>query len=424
MKSGRHFQEFIYAKDELSVKARQTKMSQWNALSVNVIKTRKITCEKLNLPAVLAKSPTKSPPSPKHASPEKEDLDLYNIKYKDQFTESHSSAHGFISVLPTEDILNSSVCTEDEVFQESFETPPEEESCFVKSTTKRCLSLPTYLSSEEETNFDSQVCFRPRRLFEEALNLESYSKSGQSNRVDLRQTNQYLGGYNFPRLQENIHKEKPSDTPHTERMKRTETSFLITCDNNNNSITGQNNLACTKSSFESTKHSRNAFEPRDWEQKVLVLTSDYEFGTESSKKPRDDSETRSRSVALTENISSIVNNTRAEPPTTERQAKSEENSEMPKLQTAVWNYIKRKSTKRKRKNIDAGQAPEKEHLKDSSKSANQESSASEIVRNIAAGICCNDKPSSEVKQYETNSGANFSGNDFEIFSDISEVGVN
>ena len=415
----------MYAKDELSVKARQTKMSQWNALSVNVIKTRKITCEKLNLPAVLAKSPTKSPPSPKLASPEKEDLDLYIIKYKDQFTGSHSSADGFNSVLPTEDTLNSSVCTEDEVFQESFETPPEEQSCFIKSTTKRCLSLPTYLSSEEETNFDSQARFRPRRLFEEALNLESYSKSGQSNRVDLRQPNQDLCGYNFPRLQENIHKEKPNDTPHAARMKRTETSVLITCDNNNNSSTGQNNLACTKSSFESTKHSRNAFERRDWEQKVLVLTSDYEFGTESSKKPRDDSETRSRSVALTENISSIVNNTIAEPPTTKRQAKSEENSEMPKLQTAVWNYIKRKSTKRKRKNIDAGQAPEKEHLKDSSaKSANQESSASEIVRNIAAGICCNDKPSSKVQQNETNSGANSAGNDYEIFSDISEVGVN
>lgn len=397
-------------------------MSQWNALNVNVIKTRKIKCAKLNLPAVLAKSPTnKSPPSPKFASPEKEDSNPYSIEYKEQFTRSHSSADGFISVSRTEDILNSSVCTEDEVFQESFETPPEEESCFIKSTTKRCLSLPTYLSSEEEHNIDSDTCFRPRRLFEEALNLESYSRSGQADRVDLRGPNQGPGDCTFPRLQENIHKEKASNTPHAERMKNAETSFLITCDNNNNANSEHNNFAGTKS-FESTKQSRKVFDARDWEQKVLVLTSDYEFGTELSKKPRDDSDTRSRSVALTENISSIVNNTIAEAPTTERQAKSEANSEMPKLQTAVWNYIKRKSTKRKRKNIGTGQEEKEEHLKDSCKSANQECS-SEIVTNTA-GICCNDEPSSDVKQRETNSREKSAGNHSEIFSDILKVGVN
>ena len=388
-------------------------MSQWNALSVNVIKTQKIKCAKLNLPAVLAKSPAKkSPPSPKFASPGKKDPNLHSTEYKEQFTGSHSSADGFISV----DILNSSVCTEDEVFQESSETPPEEESYFIKSTTKRCLSLPTYLSSEEERNVDSDIYFRPRRLFEEALNLESYRTSVQNNRVDLRGPNQGLGGYSFPRLQENIHKEKASNTPHAERMKNPETSFLITCDNNNNASSEQNNFAGTKS-FESTKLSRQVFDARDWEQKVLVLTSDYEFGTESSKKPRDEGDTRSRSVALTENISSIVNNTIAEAPTTERQAKSEANSEMPKLQTAVWNYIKRKSTKRKRKNIDTGQSEKEGHLKDSSKLPNQECS-SEIVTSTA-GICCNDELPSDVK-HVTNSREKSGENDPHIL----KVGVN
>ena len=354
--------------------ARQTKMSQWNALSVNVIKTRKIECAKLNLPPAFAKSPgRKLTASPIHASTGTESSNSCN---KERLTQS--STDYSISLLSTEESFTSSAYTEDDVFQDSFETPPEKDGCFSKSSTKRCLSLPAYLGYEDEDNcVHAEVCFRPRRLFEEALNLESCSGSGPSNKSDSGASNQVSSGYSFPRFHEDIHKRNASRTPHAERMKSTESSPLITCDNNNNSQSDQNNLESTtsKGKFESES---GQFDVRAWEKKVLVLTSDYEFGTELSRKPKDENDTRSKSVALIDNISTIANDkiTRAHNP--ERQVKSETNSEMPKLQTVVWDYIKRKSTKRKRKN-ETSHLQRDENLKETNlKAVNQECSSTNV----------------------------------------------
>ena len=367
-------------------------MSQWNALNVNVIKTRKIECAKLNLPPVFAKSPRrKSTPSPIRASTQTESAD--NKDCKEQLNQSNTD--GSISLLSTEDSFSSSTYTGDEVFQDSFETPPEKDGCFSRSSTKRCLSLPAYLGYEEEhdNRVHSQVCFRPRRLFEEALNLESCSGSSQSNKGDLGAPNQDLSGSNFPRFLDQIHKRHASRTPHAERMKSTESSSLITCDNNNNSQSDQNNLESTtsKSKFEQATQSKGSFDVRAWEQKVLVLTSDYEFGTEFSRKLRDESEPRSKSVALTENISTIADDKIAKGHNPERQVKSDTNSEMPKLQTVVWDYIKRKSTKRKRKN-ETSNLQKDENLKEESlKTTNQECSSKSVDESGKDGLPKNEK---------------------------------
>ena len=397
-------------------------MSQWNALNVNVIKTRKIECAKLNLPAALAKSPRKkSTPSPTLASTQTEIPNNKDCKEQS----SHSSADGLISLLSTTDSFNSSVYTEDEVFQESFETPPEKDGCFSKSSTKRCFSLPAYLEPEERNGYslDADVRFHPRRLFEEALNLECPSGSVRSNRADSRAYNQGLGGHSFPRLQENIHKENTNRTPHAERMKGTESSSLITCDNNNNFTSDQNNLASaeSKSRFESTKP-KGGFDVRSWEQKVLVLTSDYEFGTQLSKKPRDENDSRSKSVALTDNISTIANDKVAKAQKTERQVKSETNSEMPKLQTVVWDYIKRKSTKRKRKN-ETSHSQKDENLKQDNYKATNQESCSKNGENTGVGGC-KEKLPNHVKRFEAKSAEKPGRNDSGIVSHISKVCVN
>ena len=382
--------------------ARQTKMNQWNALNVNVIKRRKIECTKLNLPSTLVKSPTKkSTVSSKLASTEKENQNIYSKDDKDIFNKTHSSADAFVSPQSTDKTLNSSANTDDEVFQESFETPPVKETCFFKHTAKRCLSLPTYLTSEEEydNSIDNDASFRPRQLFEETLNLESSSGSDCYNTSDLKVHKQELGGCSFPRIEKNIHTAgKASRTPHAERMKSTKSSSLISCDNNNNLSSDENNLSSTKKTFKSTK---TTFDVRDWEQKVLVLTaSDYEFGTDFSKKPKDDNGTRSRSVALTDNISTIAKDkfNTDQNSASERSAKSETNSEMPKLQNVVWDYIKRKSTKRKRKN-DSSNVEKHENVNEENIKATNQETVLENVQNTNTKTNDNVRPK-KLKGFE------------------------
>ncbi len=381
-------------------------MSQWNALNVNVIKTRKIRCAKLNLPTTLAELPSKkSTPSPKRASTKTENLNSHNQYCKEQL--NYSSADCSISVLSTEDSFNSSITVEDDVFQKSFQTPPEKDGCFSKNLTKRSLSLPAYLGSEEGycNSLDSDVCFHPRRLFKEALNLEicPRSTSGRSNRAHSRALNQGLCGDSFPRLQENIHKGNASRTPHAERMKSTDLSSLITFDNNNNnSKSDQNNLESIKSksrhSLREVTQSKGGLDVRpSWEQKVLVLTSDFKFGTELSTKPRNESAPRSKSVALTENISTCKAHN------TGRHVKSETNSEMPRLQTVVWDYIKRKTTKRKQKDETSySQKDENVNLGETNfKATNQECSS----ENFQDGGVerCKDELQIDLKKYEVDS---------------------
>lgn len=350
---------------------------QWNALTVNVIKTRKIECAKLQLPATLAKSPIKSTASPKLAPSNTEKFNSSDEKSNEALSENHSSIiDSIIPLSSTEDSLNSPADTEDEVFQESFETPPENDGIFSENGTKRCLSLPSYLTLEEKPHYtnESGACFRPRRLFEEALNLESYSRSSRRTRVDSRGFSQDFTDHTFPRLQgHNLEGNASGTQLHAERMKKSKSSLQINCDNNNNVRYDQNNLHSTNTDI--VTQSQDRFDVRDWEQKVLVLTSDCEFGTESSNRPRDEIDGRSRSVALTENISTFASDQISKDQNIQRQVKSETHSEMPKLQTVVWDYIKRRSTKKKRKN-DSNRLDQNDNLKgEDLKATNQESSS-------------------------------------------------
>ncbi|XP_028402639.1 uncharacterized protein LOC114525474 [Dendronephthya gigantea] len=348
---------------------------QWNALNVNVIKTRKIECAKLQLPATLAKSSRNSAATPKLAPTSKEKLNSSSEKSNEALRQNHSSIiDSIIPLLSTDESLNSSAYTEDEVFQESFETPPEKDSIFSENATKRCLSLPSYLTFEEYSySRESGARFAPRRLFEEALNLESYSGRLPATRVDSEEFSEDFTDHIFPRLQEHILKRNASGTGHAGQMKKSKSSSQINCDDNNNVRYDQNHLQSTDINF--ATQSKEKFDVRDWEQKVLVLTSDYEFGTEYSKKPRDEIDARSRSVALTENISTFASDKICKDQTSQRQVKSETHSEMPKLQTVVWDYIKRRSTKKKRKN-DNSRLEQNDNLKgENLKATNQESSS-------------------------------------------------
>lgn len=410
-------QEFIRKRGICCQENKQT-MSQWNALNVNVIKTRRIECGKLNLPAALTRSPEsitkKSSPILKFASKESENLYPSSQESKQLLSKNHSSGDSLISPghLSTENSFSSSVA-QDEVFQESFETPPDKDSSFSKSSTKRCLSLPAYLSSDQEYYYSTQsVCFRPRRLFEEALNLESYSGTTRRNGVNSRVDDQGSSGDIFPREQEKcVFKTKQSRTAHAERMKRNESS-LISSDGN---LDNNNNLNSDPNSLGSKTQSKSGFDLRDWEQKVLVLTSDYEFGTESSKKPREECDSRSRSVALTGNISTIASDKRIKAQNPGRQVKSESTSEMPKLQTVVWDYIKRKSTKRKRKN-DTSHLENRENSK-----PEREDSSSKNVENADNGGC--KALLGDVERVEADSAMKNGRNVTETIFGISQVSV-
>lgn len=357
-------------------------MSQWNALSVSVIKTRKIECKKLNLPPILvSKQSSVIPTACSSSTSTKSNSNSFN---KDPHLSVQESGSSFSS---TECICNSMVCSEDEVFRDSFDTPPEKDGCFTRNKTKRCHSLPTYLRSEQkqENGVKCTSKFRPRRLFEEALNLEPFSRSEQN----------YLG-HSYPRYQERILSKQATRTPHAERMKSTKSPSLIAYDrNNNNSF--NDHFAKSEVGLHSSTLPNNKFDARSWEQRVLVLTSKYEFGTEAGKTPKDDS--RPKSVALSANISKIVNDkvSKASNLEDERQVKSETTTEMPKLQTAVWDYIKRRSTKRKRKNSRSQKNgnPTKDQSKQSS-SKNDEKNGE---------ASCKEKVQNTLKKFDKNSGA-------------------
>lgn len=318
-------------------------MSQWSGLNIHVIKTKRIECTKLNLPDVLTK-PQSCPPS-KHKK-----ASLNSTSDSSPSQRGHSSHSSIAESLPIEleDTLSPLKTPEaDEVFECTFETASED-SVNHRNVITRCLSLPC-LSCERNIAKDSSVC--RQRLSHEAFNLESPLSDIQSRLVREASEGFWTG---FPRDQDSEECEslkdigmKRSITPHAERMNRTDTVVLIADSNNNNSSSCDYKRGVNPSTLGRAKSSLEL--RQDWEQKILGLTSGSTFGAERVENRKELS--RPRSVTLTGNLHNLVGaqNQTTKNRDSERRTKSEGKQKMPKLQSVVWDYIKRRSTKRKSK---------------------------------------------------------------------------
>lgn len=329
-------------------------MSQWNRLNVQVIKTKRIECRKLDLPDHLVQprdTRRGEKPSKQHlkfASPAPSS-ERSNLGSEGHSTARQSNITDSSFDPDVEDSL-SSLKTEEDVFQLSFETPWEDTK--QNKSAARCLSLPAYLSAKTGIGNETDVCFRPRRLFEKALNLESSSRDNANGSRLATEGNEGLCEW-FPRSQElkkwwsgEDNKMNQCRTPPAEAMNRRGKLSLIADRNNNNSSSCDHKRFFRSSSRRRSKSSLDL--RRNWEGKILALTSDSVFGAE--RVAVREQRSRPRSVTLTGSVYALV---KAKDKTTkcdtEKRAASESRLGMPKFQTAVWDYIKRRSTKHKGK---------------------------------------------------------------------------
>ena len=339
-------------------------MSQKNSLNIHVIKTKRIECAKLDLPAMLAqprKTPTKddgfTTPRPEASSLQTSNHNPSNseVNLRRQ-TDSRSSLTDSLSP-KTNDVPSTPEADEDVVFDDSLETPSEAFAKPIKRDKARCLSLPACLGAESEGADERSVCLRPRRLFEEALNLErsrSAAPRGTSRHVAGLASNEFARGRETAGRQGEAAEDKEVKRRRTWRagiVREKEALELITDHNNNNSSLRERECVPNYTAIRS--HSTSDLR-RDWEQKILGLTeSRSEFGTERGGASYEDegSRTRPRSVTLAGSVHAFVEaREKAKAREAKRRAKSAgKHRGMPKFQTVVWDYIKRRSSKRKGK---------------------------------------------------------------------------
>ena len=333
-------------------------MSQKNGLNIHVIKTKRIQCAKLDLPAMLAqprKTPTQNDrfttPRPKASSLQTSNHNPSEVNLRRQ-TDSRSSLTDSLSP-NTNDVPNTLEADEDVVFEDSLETPSE---AFAKPIKRgaRCLSLPACLGAESEGDDERSVCLRPRRLFEEALNLErsrsapprGTSPHGAGGASDEVARGRETAGRQGAAEDKEVKRRR---TWRAEIVREKEALELIADHNNNNSSLREQE--CVPNYIATRSQSASDLR-RDWEQKILGLTeSGSEFGTERGGASYEDEgrRTRPRSVTLAGSVHAFVE---AREKAKAREAKGRAKSVgkhrgMPKFQTVVWDYIKRRSSKRK-----------------------------------------------------------------------------
>lgn len=306
-------------------------MSQWNAYNANV---REIYRGELNH--------TPTPIKTKHRTTNS----TIATKYLNKISKTtHSSEEDIVSNFSTDNSFNTSLSSESEVFQDPLETPTEKDSSFSRNpAVKRSLSLPAQLRCELEENKTSieKDSYHPRRLFKKAINLESY-------RRNVSITGSKLNDDIFV----NVNNENFPEQSRVGQMNGQEP--LMTYDSNNNYCYDYAERKLAKQSCE--EHSNSNFDMRKWERQVMVITSEFDFGTQLSRRSQNKlNNARSRSVALTDNILRI--NNKAIRLTKEQETKdqvvSETQYEMSKLKFVARDYIRSKSTKQKnvKKNSD------------------------------------------------------------------------